>query len=793
MNMIIYLAQVTGCTAVFYLFYYAFLRKLTFFSINRWYLLSTVILSFLIPLIKIDINEPKPYTGVVEQVVYNYAPQPAEPTVFTLTVDEATISKPVKWQDVLRYTYYIAVAALSVHLLITLLAFFKRLKGKQISKLGNVNILSGNNKVSNGSFLNYIFVNEGELSADEIRQIIAHEMMHVKLYHSADRIIVKLAQIILWFNPFIYLYARSVEENHEFEVDHAVANDTDKQNYANLLLHLSVAGNGILYHNFSKVPLKKRITMLFIKPTTNMKKVIYLLFVPVVLISSLAFASLKKSEKAHNVIDRPQKLKKLELPKVIEDFKKTDYYKRSHAFVDKTIKVKVTDLEFNDGKLDLLKVKYEGYPYQILHFNLPQMPDLKVGDELSIKVQTFIIDFEPKAKGLMEMKISEPLQLKPESIYKGGEMLYSAGKDFKDAAQEPVIDTNKYRQKLSPAGEAAREKEDAYRKSDDFKIKKKSIDEFHKAGEVTVKIKANATDNRGNKGLTFDHAGQEYFIATGRAQQKQLANILKVGDVLKLKSFGETIGKEFKYIEIWPSYIIKDDKKVFELAEAGKIPAYPFLYEANKVRFTDGQLTKITKYANGKWKTAVVETVNGYRFNINFKPDGPDMNSLSDDDHVRLRFVGEKKTGAKTYQVNWVAISDDIKSHGIQEPTLFPKFYVKADNKAAAAKRPLTMKDIYVLKAGSSVKKDKDHIQLYGGVDLKIGEMTITAEHVTIDNKKKLITARGSKDADDSKRIFATLRGKGDTTTIISDSLAFNYQKMGAHVWNSRQGSNNKN
>jgi hypothetical protein len=41
------------------------------------------------------------------------------------------------------------------------------------------------------------------------------------------------------------------------------------------------------------VPLKKRITMLFTKPTNRMKKVIYLLVVPVVLISCLAFAKLK--------------------------------------------------------------------------------------------------------------------------------------------------------------------------------------------------------------------------------------------------------------------------------------------------------------------------------------------------------------------------------------------------------------------------------------------------------------------------------------------------------------------
>ena len=123
-------------------------------------------------------------------------------------------------------------------------------------------------------------------------------MLHVQLAHSVDRVLIKIAQILLWFNPFIYFYAQSAEENHEFEVDRALTNATDKRSYANLLLHLSVADGGTLYHSFSKVPLKKRIAMLFNQPSAKMKKVIYVLILPVVLISCLAFARLKKDGSA---------------------------------------------------------------------------------------------------------------------------------------------------------------------------------------------------------------------------------------------------------------------------------------------------------------------------------------------------------------------------------------------------------------------------------------------------------------------------------------------------------------
>jgi hypothetical protein len=128
--------------------------------------------------------------------------------------------------------------------------------------------------------------------------------------------------------------------------------------------------------------------------------------------------------------------------------------------------------------------------------------------------------------------------------------------------------------------------------------------------------------------------------------------------------------------------VIKNGKEIFRLVEADKIPDYPFLYEANKVRFAEGQISNITKYPNGKWKTAVFERVNGYKFNLSFKPNAPDLNSIKWGDHVRLRFIHEVKTGEKTYKINdWVAISTDIKDYGIKNPEWFSKFYEVVNEK----------------------------------------------------------------------------------------------------------------
>jgi len=294
MNAVVYLFQVSACMGIFYLFYYALLSRFTFFTINRWFLIITLAISFIIPLLTITVQQQETYPQVIQQVVYINKMQVPQEVVIT---GEAPRQVQINWMALLRLAYTLSVGALSIRLLLIVVKFLTRVRNKKRMKIAGVHIVKGDKHLSNGSFFNYIFLNDDELSAEELEQIIAHEMLHVKLYHSVDRILVKVAQVFLWFNPFVYLYARAIEENHEFEVDRSISNSTDRNKYAELLFHLSVARQGTLYHNFSMVPLKKRITMLFTKPTNRIKKVIYLLVVPVVLVSCLAFAKLKNEDK----------------------------------------------------------------------------------------------------------------------------------------------------------------------------------------------------------------------------------------------------------------------------------------------------------------------------------------------------------------------------------------------------------------------------------------------------------------------------------------------------------------
>lgn len=367
MQPIIYLCQVSACLGIFYMCYYLMLRKLTFFTINRWYLMATLAFSFIIPLISVTVNEAAVPVVVQKVVQLNRQLPTTNYTITSIAKDESSV---FDWWQMAEIAYLAIAGILLIKMLTTVAVFFYRIKRSTISTAGRVHIIKGNKKITNGSFFNYIMLDDEGLNQTETAQVIAHEMLHVKLYHSVDRMIVKLVQVVLWFNPFVYLYARAIEENHEFEVDHRIGQQANKSSYADMLLHLSVGRQDVLFNSFSAVPLKRRIRMLFTKPSNHMKKTIYLLVLPAVMVSCLAFAQLKNKpqENKYSVVagiedikgnikvfidDKPYSSDILY--KISSDCIKTTGYKNSYVSSDpKDAKIKyagVIHLTTQNGKI----------------------------------------------------------------------------------------------------------------------------------------------------------------------------------------------------------------------------------------------------------------------------------------------------------------------------------------------------------------------------------------------------------------------------------------------------------
>lgn len=296
MEWLSYLLKVSACLGLFYTLYHFFLQKLTFFSVNRIYLLSTLIISFAIPVLQLTVERPGvSYSNQVREdtAVYSsnftdlQAPAAASPNPVSKAVEDAD---PINWKELLFTCYWlIAIIMLGMYAF----QFLQLLKQvRHVSqKVGRLKVVFKSEGFTNCSFLNYVFLNREELSEEEMAVILHHENVHISRYHSVDKMIIAICKVLLWFNPVIYLYDKALAQVHEYEADKETSAAIGSTSYASMLLAIAVRNNNpSLTHSFVRNPLKGRIKMLFSNPSKNMKKLMYLTTLPMALALIWTFA-----------------------------------------------------------------------------------------------------------------------------------------------------------------------------------------------------------------------------------------------------------------------------------------------------------------------------------------------------------------------------------------------------------------------------------------------------------------------------------------------------------------------
>ncbi len=132
------------------------------------------------------------------------------------------------------------------------------------------------------SCFNYIFVGE-KLRGKALKQVIAHELVHIKEYHSLDLFLFEAFKIVMWFNPLIYIYQKNISLIHEYIADSKTAKSS-KQSYCESLLNTAFSTSQFSFTNtfFNHSLIKKRILMLHktSKPSFKLK---YLVIIPLLI------------------------------------------------------------------------------------------------------------------------------------------------------------------------------------------------------------------------------------------------------------------------------------------------------------------------------------------------------------------------------------------------------------------------------------------------------------------------------------------------------------------------------
>jgi bla regulator protein blaR1 len=256
--MIAYCINTVICSGYFIVIYLILLEREKMHRFNRFYLLFGLVLTLIVPLVTIQLQ-----TAPVDvpDIIYS-----AGNTIKT-TVSGKTILPPN--ERLLPRVLLICYSGVSVILLMKFMRNIYLLLSKALSVRSvlfqEARLVLLDNQQLPHSFLNYIFIDRNKFETGSIEnEILTHELTHVRQKHSADIIVVELIKVFFWFNPFIYLYRRSILLNHEFLADDAVIASYQNINaYRKLLVAKAAqAGASFMTSSFNYMITKKRLTMM---------------------------------------------------------------------------------------------------------------------------------------------------------------------------------------------------------------------------------------------------------------------------------------------------------------------------------------------------------------------------------------------------------------------------------------------------------------------------------------------------------------------------------------------------
>jgi len=307
--MINYIIQVVLFQVLFLAIYDLFLSKETFFTKNRGYLLSTPIVSFLLPFVKIP-----SFQKAIPQEYIVYLPE-----IFLSperSIQEASWYQSINYLDIL---FGVGVVIFSILFIAKLVKITNLTKAYKLRKKDGYTLVLIPKQTKAFSFFNYIFLGE-EISDAQKEQIIIHELVHSKQKHSLDLLFFELLKIVMWFNPMIYSYQKRITLVHEYISDAVATKSSPKEKYINQLLSNFFQVENIAFINqfFKQTLIKKRIIMMKKKQSKKMKQLKYLVLIPVLLsmlfyISCVDNEELSLSEEIIGIVEETEEIQETDV------------------------------------------------------------------------------------------------------------------------------------------------------------------------------------------------------------------------------------------------------------------------------------------------------------------------------------------------------------------------------------------------------------------------------------------------------------------------------------------------
>lgn len=281
----IILLKINLVLLLFAVAYHLVLRRLTFYVINRIFLVFGILFSTAYPLFNLTDFFSR------HKAVPEFVPQ------LNKNVSQFVQQESVYWA-LLSVLFYAGVLIMFLRLTIQFISLYRMHKNSDPGQIGNYQIRILKDEVSPFSFWKTIYINPLLHQNHDLENILEHERVHVEEWHTVDIILAELSVVFYWFNPGVWLMKKAVKENIEFITDAKILKrGTDRKSYQYSLLQVgNLQPCTAIVNSFNFSDLKMRIKMMNARRSSPLKLSRYLFVLPALLLITLAF-TIKKTEK----------------------------------------------------------------------------------------------------------------------------------------------------------------------------------------------------------------------------------------------------------------------------------------------------------------------------------------------------------------------------------------------------------------------------------------------------------------------------------------------------------------
>jgi len=287
MPIFIYLFKMLICSGILYLYYRLALQDKRFHRWNRFYLLASVIISLVVPLLEFTVvRDAAPVEKGSIAIL-----QAVESSHVYLEEMGGSRGSHLSWESFVGGIYITVSVALLIAFAAALLKIYRLLHQHSNYRLNNIRFVRSRENGTPFSFLNFIFWNEDiDLSSPSGQQIFNHELAHVEEKHSVDNLFMQLVLIIFWCNPFFWIMRRELKLVHEFIADEKAVEGAGAEALAALILQSSYPNQFNSFVNpFFQTSIKRRLLMISKTHRSSFRYLSRLAALPLIALTIFAF------------------------------------------------------------------------------------------------------------------------------------------------------------------------------------------------------------------------------------------------------------------------------------------------------------------------------------------------------------------------------------------------------------------------------------------------------------------------------------------------------------------------